>query len=193
MPKNFLKGCGIFVLFLFVYGCSSSKVHVHSYIATKKRVDQEMTGNFGYLKGQPQPEEINQQRKDTRQVFVVEVERENKEEETSEETAAPLSARESTLTEETKREVRQPSSYQPRVKIPTNESSAIETPQGSKPLTSAASFIEYTVEKDDTLQKISKKFYNSYSKWPRIYDANRDVIKTPDRLKTGMIIKIPQP
>ena len=55
----------------------------------------------------------------------------------------------------------------------------------------AAAQQEYVVEKDDTLQKISKKVYGSYSKWTRIYDANRDVIKDPNFLKAGILLKIP--
>ncbi|MBF0330577.1 MAG: LysM peptidoglycan-binding domain-containing protein [Candidatus Omnitrophica bacterium] len=51
---------------------------------------------------------------------------------------------------------------------------------------------EYVVEKDDTLQKISKKVYGTYSKWTKIYDANRDVLKDPNFLKSGVKIKIPQ-
>lgn len=51
----------------------------------------------------------------------------------------------------------------------------------------------YMVEKDDTLQKISKKVYGSYSKWTVIYDANRDVIKDPNFLRSGVMLKIPVP
>ncbi|MBF0122080.1 MAG: LysM peptidoglycan-binding domain-containing protein [Candidatus Omnitrophica bacterium] len=50
---------------------------------------------------------------------------------------------------------------------------------------------EYKVEKDDTLQKVSKKFYGSYSQWTRIYDANKDVIKNPNFVKPGTMLKIP--
>jgi nucleoid-associated protein YgaU len=50
---------------------------------------------------------------------------------------------------------------------------------------------EYTVQKDDTLQKIAKKTYGSFSKWTKIYDANRDAIKDPNFLKPGTVLKIP--
>ena len=50
---------------------------------------------------------------------------------------------------------------------------------------------EYKVEKDDTLQKISKKLYGSFSKWTKIYDANKEVIKDPNFLKPGITLKIP--
>ncbi len=55
----------------------------------------------------------------------------------------------------------------------------------------AAAPQNYVVEKDDTLQKISKKVYGSYSKWTKIYDANRDIIKDPNFLKSGVTLKIP--
>ena len=55
----------------------------------------------------------------------------------------------------------------------------------------AEHFVPYTVDKDDTLQKIAKKFYDSYSKWTRIYEANKSVIPDPDRIKPGTVLQIP--
>lgn len=55
----------------------------------------------------------------------------------------------------------------------------------------AGQIIQYTVEKDDTLQKISQKFYNSYSKWTSIYEANKSVIPDPDRIRPGTVLQIP--
>ena len=69
------------------------------------------------------------------------------------------------------------------------------SPGASKDQTAGAAktehLVEYTVEKDDTLQKISQKFYNSYSKWTRIYEANKPVIPNPDRIKPGTVLQIP--
>lgn len=57
---------------------------------------------------------------------------------------------------------------------------------------STASGVEvYVVQKDDTLQKIAKKYYGSFNGWMRIYDMNRDVIKDPNFLKSGVTLKIP--
>ncbi len=55
----------------------------------------------------------------------------------------------------------------------------------------AEHLVLYRVEKDDTLQKISQKFYNSYSKWTRIYEANKSAIPNPDRIKPGTVLQIP--
>lgn len=49
----------------------------------------------------------------------------------------------------------------------------------------------YTVQKDDTLQKISKKIFGSYGKWYKIYEANKDKIKNPNILKPGTVLTIP--
>ena len=38
---------------------------------------------------------------------------------------------------------------------------------------------KYIVQKGDTLQKISKKFFGTTKKWPKLYDANKDVLKGP--------------
>ncbi|PIQ88790.1 MAG: hypothetical protein COV72_06520 [Candidatus Omnitrophica bacterium CG11_big_fil_rev_8_21_14_0_20_42_13] len=54
------------------------------------------------------------------------------------------------------------------------------------------SFKEYTVEKNDTLQKISQKFYGTTKKWKKIYDANTDTLKSPDKVYPGQKLNIPQ-
>jgi nucleoid-associated protein YgaU len=49
----------------------------------------------------------------------------------------------------------------------------------------------YTVQKGDTLQKISKKFYGTTKKWKKIYEANTAVLKGPDKVYPGQTINIP--
>lgn len=55
----------------------------------------------------------------------------------------------------------------------------------------AVSMQQYTVGKTDTLQKISKKFYGTTKKWHKIYQANKDVLKGPDKLYPGQVINVP--
>ena len=50
---------------------------------------------------------------------------------------------------------------------------------------------EYTVGQNDTLQKISQKFYGSMHKWTKIYEANKDKLKGPDKIKPGQVLRIP--
>ena len=49
----------------------------------------------------------------------------------------------------------------------------------------------YTVVKGDTLSKIAKQHYGDANKWRKIFEANRDVIKDPDRISPGQVFKIP--
>lgn len=49
----------------------------------------------------------------------------------------------------------------------------------------------YVVQSGDMLSKIAQKTYGSAGKWRRIYDANRDVLSSPDALKVGMRLRIP--
>ncbi|HNX26092.1 MAG TPA: LysM peptidoglycan-binding domain-containing protein [Phycisphaerae bacterium] len=50
----------------------------------------------------------------------------------------------------------------------------------------------YTVIRGDNLRKISKKIYNSDSKWRKIYDANRSKLKNPNDIQIGMTLVIPE-
>ena len=49
----------------------------------------------------------------------------------------------------------------------------------------------YTVAKGDTLSRIAKQFYGDANKWRTIFEANGDVIKNPDLIRPGQVLKIP--
>jgi nucleoid-associated protein YgaU len=49
----------------------------------------------------------------------------------------------------------------------------------------------YRVRADDTLSGISNKVYGNPNDWPRIFEANRDLLQTPDDLALGMSLVIP--
>jgi nucleoid-associated protein YgaU len=49
----------------------------------------------------------------------------------------------------------------------------------------------YTVVAGDNLSKIAKHFYGNVNAWKQIFDANRDQLSDPDRIKPGQILKIP--
>jgi len=51
----------------------------------------------------------------------------------------------------------------------------------------------YTVVSGDNLSRIAQMFYGRATLWRRIYDANRDVLDTPDSLQVGMKLTIPPP
>ena len=55
----------------------------------------------------------------------------------------------------------------------------------------AEEFQTYVVLKGDTLWKISRKFYGSGKHWKKIFEANRDIISNPDKVRAGTELKIP--
>ena len=59
------------------------------------------------------------------------------------------------------------------------------------PMREAPAAVGYTVQKGDSLSKIAQAHYGDASKWPRIYEANRDLIKDPDLIYPGQTLTIP--
>lgn len=49
----------------------------------------------------------------------------------------------------------------------------------------------YTVQKGDSLSRIAKRELGSYNRWAEIYNANLNVIRDPNLLRTGMVLTIP--
>lgn len=136
-----------------------------TYNLTRDRVDQDLSssGNRGYLMGQaPQPQE----RETTRTVRVFEIELgKTKGSNLNYPATTPLAGA-------------------------TEENASIEE-QETQNEPAGVSFEKYTVVKNDTLQKISKKFYGTTKRWTKIYQANKDILRGPDKLYAGQVLKIP--
>ncbi len=49
----------------------------------------------------------------------------------------------------------------------------------------------YTVQPGDSLSKISKQFYGNASMYMKIFDANKDKLGDPDKIRAGMDLRIP--
>ncbi|MCR4942644.1 MAG: peptidoglycan-binding protein LysM [Campylobacter sp.] len=50
----------------------------------------------------------------------------------------------------------------------------------------------YTIQSGDNLSKIAKKFYGDANKYPKIFEANREVIKDANLIYPGQKIRIPK-
>jgi len=86
-----------------------------------------------------------------------------------------------------KRKVKSPAVIGGDVSAPVIEVAApVETAE-----TTTGILEKYKVQKNDTLQKISKKYFGTTKKWYKIYEANKEVLKAPDRLYPGQEIDIP--
>lgn len=49
----------------------------------------------------------------------------------------------------------------------------------------------YEVKSGDSLSKIAKRVYGNASDWKKIFEANRDLLKDPDKIFPGQKLKIP--
>ncbi|PIQ86439.1 MAG: hypothetical protein COV73_04640 [Candidatus Omnitrophica bacterium CG11_big_fil_rev_8_21_14_0_20_43_6] len=136
-----------------------------TYELTRDRVDQDLssaTGNRGYIMGHA-PEAGERKTTRTTRVFEVELGQTDK-------TKVPCPATTPLAG----------SSYaEPRMLEGTQTE---ETDLGSE---------KYTVAKNDTLQKISMKFYGTTKRWMKIYEANKDTLKGPNKLYPGQVLNIP--
>ncbi len=186
MFRNFV--C-LMVLAFVAAGCG---VKAQTYVMTKERVDQESEGNAGCLSGKCEP--VASPEKKTRKVYVLEVTKPLPESQVKKIEEEILSSSTSiNVQENVEQEVVPASASQRRraVVIPPieDELAVIEPVQEVQQGPTEAQ--SYTVLKDDTLQKISKKFYGSFGKWYKIYEANKEVIKNPNLVKPGTVITIP--
>jgi nucleoid-associated protein YgaU len=50
----------------------------------------------------------------------------------------------------------------------------------------------YVIKSGDTLSAIAQHFYGKGSEWPKIFEANREVIKNADLIYPGQKIRIPK-
>ncbi len=50
----------------------------------------------------------------------------------------------------------------------------------------------YEVAAGDNLSKIAKKFYGDANQYRKIFEANKDQLADPDKIKVGQKLKIPQ-
>ena len=49
----------------------------------------------------------------------------------------------------------------------------------------------YEIKSGDSLSAIAKKFYGDALQYPRLFEANREVIKDPDKIYPGQKIRVP--
>jgi hypothetical protein len=49
----------------------------------------------------------------------------------------------------------------------------------------------YTVAAGDSLSKIAKNFYGNANQYMKIFDANKDKLSDPDKIKPGQVLTIP--
>ena len=80
-----------------------------------------------------------------------------------------------------------------RVNAPAKPSTPQAAPAGA-PATGGAQpqMTTYTVQAGDTLSAIAKKYLGNANEYMDIFNANRDQLSDPDKIKPGQVLKIPQ-
>src|SRR5690349_6193135 len=81
--------------------------------------------------------------------------------------------------------------------ITVNESLAPQQAQAPKTQTAGASVSggqqsrTYTVKPGDSLSKISREFYGDANQYMRIFEANKNILKDPNKIQPGQELTIP--
>ena len=193
-----LMAIGAFVLLL--YGCT-----VRTYTVEKPRVDTEITGNQGCISGSCTPEKRESNLSSTRKTTVIEVELKSKADqemmaEEKAEAAEEAPAKEPAALFEEPAPEEQVNLEEPESKVykeveerydAEREAMPAPQPEPMQPAAAKPHYTIYTVQKNDTLQKISYTFYNTTRRWNKIFEANRDILKSPDSIYPGQVLKIP--
>jgi len=200
--NKFMICCLLLAMFL-VSGCV-----VRTYTTEMERVDQEIYGNRGVIMGTPPVVEDTTQAKKTRTIYNVEVEvpsiyRAPAERNKDKDLYGNRGYIQGNMAPE--KEVYVSESGKERVSTGRlgNKSGSGRMPQivysepssdtGTENLSSSGAKHKefYVVQKGDTLQKISEKLYGTTRKWQSLYNANKHMLKSPDRIRSGQKLLIP--
>ena len=71
------------------------------------------------------------------------------------------------------------------------QASAPQSSSMPQPTPAKASMRTYTVKSGDTLSEIAKRELGSPGKYMEIFNANRDQLTDPDKIKPGQVLKMP--
>lgn len=184
-----MKRIIVFLGLFFISGCL-----FRTYTVERERTNTEVTGNRGYLLGESKEPPKESRLGKTRKIKVFEFEfgksRDDREGDESVVVDKPMSIYteskgladliSSDIDEEIALEEKEINLELDR-EFDLNENIEEARPE----------YLNYKVQKNDTLQKISKKFYGTTREWKMIYEINKDVIKNPDRVYPGKTIRIP--
>ena len=164
-------------------GCSGLGVRTST--LRKPRVDQEVSGNRGFISGKatsaPKEPAFTE-----RKVYQVEVELPQwKQKERTEDKV--LWGKRGYIFGGPQERERPAAEKRPLTKVRERISQILEARPGKR-----TKMRTYKVRKGDTLQKISRKFYGTTKKWTLLYKVNKDELKNPDSVYPGQVLVIPE-
>jgi LysM repeat protein len=77
------------------------------------------------------------------------------------------------------------------IRVKPGAQASAQTQSIPQPTPAKASMKTYTVKSGDTLGEIAKRELGSANKYMEIFNANRDQLTDPDKIKPGQVLKIP--
>ena len=171
----------LFVLAFALTGCS----RITTQVVEKPRVDQEIQGNRGYLMGSAPNAEAGK-RKATRKIIQTDIE-------------LPTGSEMNPWKRAGQPKKQAAPAFQPAMTParPAPVQRDLQEEEESAPTnispreTTTAPASTYTVQKGDTLDKISAKVYGSSKHWRMIYEANQDKLKSASKIYPGQKLLIP--
>lgn len=167
-----MKKIYLFSVFGFLFFVLSGCI-VRTYTVTKDRVDQDLAaGNRGYISGQTPGDLEVKERKLTRTSRVLEVE-----------LHSPIK-----IERLPKQEFAKPAEDKT---VEGNRGYIFRSTHEQEEAVSRGNFQKYIVQKGDTLQKISQKLFGTTKKWTKIYEANKDKLKAPNKIYPGQALNVP--
>jgi len=186
--KMFIACSTVMSCILTLTGCITASKY------EKERVDQELTGNQGYILGKP-ASVVAEKKPQTRTVYEVEIE------------VPPLPALGKQTGKKNKEikgnrgyivggpslQIKQEESI-PRTESVLSEMGVFKSEENRTAQVPHKKSTTYKVKKRDTLWNIAgePEVYGNPLKWKRIYDANKSKIKAPDLIYPGQVLIIPR-
>ena len=68
---------------------------------------------------------------------------------------------------------------------------AVDKNVDDKSVTTAGNNRIYTVKSGDTLSAIARQFYNDASQYMKIFESNKKLLSSPDKIAPGQVLTIP--
>jgi len=75
--------------------------------------------------------------------------------------------------------------------VPSWQQEIVANVKASGQRSATAEQTTYTVKAGDTLSKIAKQFLGDANAYTDIFNANKDQLSDPDKIKPGQVLKIP--
>ncbi|MDX1564964.1 MAG: LysM peptidoglycan-binding domain-containing protein [Phycisphaeraceae bacterium] len=79
-----------------------------------------------------------------------------------------------------------------RLRIPLERPAVASTADATQSQSQPTRISEHTVRDNQTLSEIAAIYYGSSKEWEKLYRLNKDRIRNPDRIRAGLVLRVPK-